>query len=97
MVGFLLSLVLLLLKPGRVLSVTREWCLPNLEDLLLLLLGLLAVVEADEVHTILLESRLGICDPLLLRSSRVRDGPQDGKRLLRGGTLSFRFLLSPLL
>ena len=56
-VGFLFSLVFLLLKAGLVLSATREWCLPDLEDLLLLLLVLLAEVEADEAPTILLESR----------------------------------------
>ena len=54
MVGFLLSLFILLLKPGMVPSAMREWCLPNWKALRLLLLFLLSVVEADNVLTILL-------------------------------------------
>ena len=61
MVGFLLSLVILLLKPGIVPSVMMEWCLPDLEDLMFLL----AVVEADKAPTILLESHFELCDRLL--------------------------------
>ena len=55
-----------------------------MEDLLLLLL---AIVEADEVPAILLESHFGLRDRLL-RSSSVRDGPRDGEHLLRRGSPS---------
>ena len=45
--GFLLSLVLLLLKLGMLTNTNRDQCRPNLEDLLdlLVLLVLLAVME----------------------------------------------------
>ena len=54
--GPLLSLVLLLVKPGIVTSTTRELCRPDLDDLLDLLV-LLGAVEANEASTILLESQ----------------------------------------
>ena len=55
--GFLLSLVLLEANPGMVPSAYREWCLPEVELLLLFLLDFLYTVEAVEALTFLSDAR----------------------------------------
>ena len=87
----MLSLDILLLKPGMEPLVMREWCLPVLVVFLLLSLPM---VEADGAPTNLLESRFGPRDRLP-QSSRVRVGPRDGERLLRGGSSSTTQLQVP--
>ena len=47
---------------------------------------LLAVVEADEVQSDLLDSRFGLRDCILPRSSMVQVISRDEERLLRGGS-----------
>ena len=91
--GFLLSLVLLLLKPGMVTSAKREWCCPVLKDLLTVLLEMLvlqAVEDANEATNYLLESFFGLCDGLLPQSSRFPEGTWDGERQVsESSALSF--------